>query len=558
MSGVITQAQIDDLESGINQAFAAIEQAIASKVYAESIPLVGDELKTAFDAAQTALTHVKSIKETVFNTLGTLTGAADYAESAVETAINQALAAYGSGSGLGTVVDAVINGGDVTFTFASAKTYTYDQALAADLGLGPLGISTAGTATAQLSYDFDLTVGVDSSGFYVNTATANEFELDLSLTAPDFSADATLGFLNFSVADEASSLTAGFSIDLTDGDGKLRLTELGNSFISATVEGAIDINLQLSGDMSSAAFPSISADLNVDWAFAAGTVVDPTDTNGSFGTTPTVAFNNVTVDLGSFIEDFIAPVFDKLGTILEPLHIALSVLNSDIKFLKIVPGWQDIFDLTGNTSGGEDVPDGKITLLDFLKMADPDSDLSGIIEVIALVDQIVDWAEFFTNNDFGPESYDLGSFAVDADLRNAALVIENAVPYVTAGAANLLAAIQGLDGPGFADVDPESHMTGQAIFEALIGSAHSTCRCSRIPQAWSTCFSARMSTSSRSNCRMSSLASRTSSSPRCLSSPASTSSCSARSSLSSTSRWVSIRAASASSPRPALPTMRRS
>jgi Ca2+-binding RTX toxin-like protein len=457
---VIEQQKIDDLKAGINQAFADIEGKLASVAFAEDLPILGTQMQAAYQASETALKHVTAIKDAAFVALNALNS---LDEVDVEAALNGALSA------LGTTVDIVIAGDDVAMNFTSDKTYSFSQNLASDLGLGGLGITTDGTATASLHYAFDLTVGVDAGGFYVGTGAANELEVDLSLAVDDGSFGATLGFLSFDATDDNSSLTANFDVNLSDGDGKLRLSELGNNYLAATVQGAADINIHLAGDMGSAAFPSMSLDLNVDWDFTAGTQVNPNDDNSGFGLVPTVALNNVTYDLGSFFEDYVKPLVDTIEKILKPIDIALAVLNSDIKALKILPNWQSIFDKTGAVDGNLDVPDGKITLLDFLKLGNPGINLAPLIQTMQLVDEVIDWAAFLSGKSFAPESYNLGSFDLQgADIRAAAFLIEEALPRITNAAASLEATILGLEGPGWT----ENGDTGGEIFLSLIGSPH--------------------------------------------------------------------------------------
>ncbi|WP_224705087.1 hypothetical protein [Devosia aquimaris] len=461
---VINQSQIDSLRLGIDSAFNAIEQALRVQVFAEKLPLIGDELSSAFDSAETALHHIQAIKQTLFTTLSTFNNAADYAETLVEQAINNALAQYGLGN-LGTIVDAVVSGGNVQLNFSSDKTYTYTQALESDLGLGALNVHTDGSATASIHYAFDLGVGVDANGFYVDTSAADELSIDLSVSGANLSAGADVGFLSFNATDQGSTLTANLDINLKDGDNRLRIAELGNDLLDASVQGAADINIHLTGDMGSAAYPSMSADLNVDWAFGAGTVVNPGDDNSSFGSRPTIAFNNVEYDLGSFLNDFVLPVLDQLEPILRPLDMALSVLTSDIKMLKLIPGWSAIFDKTGAVVNGQDVPDGKITLLDFLKMGDQDMDLAAVITAMEIIDEVVDWVDFLTLTPLTSVNYGIGGFEITEDIRNAATVLANATPHVTAAAGNLLDAIADLD-------DGQTDVSGSSILTAMVGSTH--------------------------------------------------------------------------------------
>ncbi|WP_445505332.1 hypothetical protein [Microvirga sp. G4-2] len=463
---------IEDLQAlatGIDQVLAKIESTLALEVYAEDIPIVGDELKAAFDQGTEALHTIQTLKNAITGAIHELANAQTYLETAVEAKINEAMAQAGF---IGAAVDAIINGGQVTLAFTTDKVLTYSQSLAADFGLAGLGLNaqTAGEATAEISYSFDFTVGVDGTtpdSFFLQTNGGSpELALGLSVTTPGLAADATLGFLNFAAVDQGSSLTGSFAVDIKDADGKLRLSELGNDMLDAKFSGNANLDLHLSTDMGDAALPKMSADLAVDWAFSSN-IVDPNDTNSNFGGAPTVAFNNVRYDFGTFVEDFIRPILDQLDPVLQPIHQALAVFKTDLTFLKIVPEWQSLLDKAGATEGGHDVGDGKITLIDFVKLANPSLDLGSTLQFIKLVDDIVEWAEFFQGKNFGADQYDLGSFQILADIRDAAFEMSKVVPTVTAAAADLSGFLGGLTLGGFSEQDPQTGETGQQILQDM-------------------------------------------------------------------------------------------
>ena len=432
---------------------------MAAQVYAEALPLVGDELRAAFDQGNQALATVTAMKSAIVGALASLNSAADYTEAVVQQAINAALNAAGF---VGNLVNVVISGSDVTLTFAETRSQTYSQALDADLGLPGLGIETAGSAQAQLDFALNLTMGVDATGFFVGTGGSNEITLGLDITAPSLTVDATLGSLNFNATDTGSSLIGDFAIDLRDAnnDGKLRIDELGGHLLDATLTANANIDVALLADMGTAALPQIGADLSVDWTFVASTV-NPDDDNSGFGALPTVSFNNVTMNLGSFIEGFVQPVLAQLEPILQPINTVLAVINSDIAVLKSIPNWQTLFERTG---------DDKITLLDLLKLAQPSLDLAPIQSFIDMVGDVLDWAEFLNSTSFGPDEYVIGDFQLSGgqDIRNLGFVLENA-PTTFGGFVDTLdTVIAGLSGSGWDAVDTGSGKTGGEIMEALV------------------------------------------------------------------------------------------
>jgi hypothetical protein len=471
---------LQTLEAGIDQVLGKIESALALEVFAEDIPIVGDKLKAAFDQGQEALHTIKTLKATIVTAITSLGNAQSYLESAIEEKINDALATAGF---IGSAVDAVINGGQATLAFTTDKTITYEQSLATDFGLPGLDLhtTTTGSAQAQLSYGFDFTVGVDGTGadsFFLQTGgTSPELAVDLSVATPNLGAHATLGFLNFDAVDQGSSLNGSFAVDIKDAnnDGKLRLSELGSDVLDARLSGSANLDVHLASNLGDAALPKMSADLNVDLAFSQY-LVDPNDDNTNFGSVPTVAFNNVAYDFGTFVEDFIQPILDQLDPILKPINQALAVFKTDLTFLKALPGWETIFDKAGGNNGGLDAADGKVTLIDFVKLAQPDANLVPAQKFIDLIDQIVDWAAFFQGKDFGPDAYDLGDFQILSDIRAAAFELSTAIATITQGAADLSGFLGGLaqgGQGGYGATDQNGQTGGQILQDMFTGGAFS-------------------------------------------------------------------------------------
>ena len=174
-----------------------------------------------------------------------------------------------------------------------------------------LNLQASGNATAALNYAFNLGVGVDAGGFYFNAATDN-LRIGVTTTLPA-TFTTNIGALRFQANAAGTSFTPSIGLNLndTDGtnDGKLR--SLTGNYLSPTLSGTAAIKLALTGDMSSTALPSINANLAVDWNF--GTAAAPSDLNaldnivGSplLAMAPKVAFNNVSIGLGSFFTNLL-------------------------------------------------------------------------------------------------------------------------------------------------------------------------------------------------------------------------------------------------------------
>ena len=80
-----------------------------------------------------------------------------------------------------------------------------------------------GDVEVSLSFVLETRVGVDPSGFFLDTTYANpELLVTLSVSASNLiDVDGDFGLLKLRVTDNGSSLVGTFSVDLVDSDGKL-------------------------------------------------------------------------------------------------------------------------------------------------------------------------------------------------------------------------------------------------------------------------------------------------------------------------------------------------
>ena len=273
-----------------------------------------------------------------------------------ETAVTVSLAMQGT--------SAVV----VSFQFADSYDI-FSVPLAADFGLPGLGFQSEGTLDAYFSYDAGLELVFPRSGeIYLNTNNDKTFlsaEFNTSLS-PDFKLTGGLGFLQLDAVNQASvndnvkiksqpastALDVAFSLDLSGdagSDGKLTLREfssldLGKVFqyeIAGDAAMSFGVTTSVNG---SAAIPSLSFDLasllplfnysNKDQAGAA-------DNKTSF------YFDNIKLDLGSYITQMLAPIVDGLDSILNPLYPIVDALYSDTHIFSAI-GIEKTFDVNGN------------------------------------------------------------------------------------------------------------------------------------------------------------------------------------------------------------------
>ena len=343
--GLVTQAEVDSLISGLESALTAVENALISEVFGESMPLLGNRLSQAAGQALPALHQVTGVKNAVKNGLAVLNGSPTYTKAQVEQAITNALSAAQI-TVAGVTIDAA-NPTDLKLSFSTSKAFPpLVLDLDGALGLPGLGVQTSGQMSTVFNYTLNLAVGVDAQGFYLNTANnASVFNVGFTTTVPGLTVPANLSRLRFILTDESAtdgdpvpptSFTGTFGVDLLDpsgADNRLRLSEItGTDLLNAVFTGNAAINLNLASDLGAATLPAISADLNVAWAFS-NAAVNPLDANATFGAVPVVAFRNVTLDLGSFLTKFAKPVLDQVREISEPVQPFVEAVQEDIPLL---------------------------------------------------------------------------------------------------------------------------------------------------------------------------------------------------------------------------------
>ena len=362
----LSQDQVAQLVTGFDQTLSKIEGDLITQVFGDSLPLLGSHLASAAAGGAPALHYVTALKAALSAGLGTLTGAANYTQQQVEQALGTALKAAGIQPGAGPTLD-LSNLADIHLAINTTDTFAaFDTALDADFGLPGLGLQSTGTAHTTVNYTFNFAVGLDGAGFYLNTAdNASTFHAGFNTQLAGLDVSGNLSQLRFHITDEsatdgdnvAPTLFAGnFVVDLLDpgtqgADDKLRLGELapGADLLNATLNGTARINLNLASDLGTAVLPNLAADLNVEWGFN-NAVVDAGAGPANFGLVPTVAFNHVSLGLGSFFSDFVSPVFSAVQTLTDPLQPIVDVLQTRIGFLSDLAGHDvTLLDVAGGT-----------------------------------------------------------------------------------------------------------------------------------------------------------------------------------------------------------------
>jgi hypothetical protein len=277
----------------------------------------------------------------------------------------------------------------VSFQFSDSYDI-FSVPLAADFGLPGLGFQSEGTLDAYFSYDAGLELIFPRSGeIYLNTKSDTnndsnndskndktflnaEFNTSLS---PDFKLTGGLGFLQLDALNQPSvndnvkinnqpastELDVTFKLDLSGdagSDGKLTLSELVSSSLDLEkvfqyeIQGAAAMSFGVTTSVNgSAAIPSLSFDLAsllplFDYSNKEHTA-DPENTTSFY-------FDNIKLDLGTYITQMLGPIVDGLDSILNPLYPIVDALYSDTHIFSTI-GIEKTFDAD---------KDGKVSALD--------------------------------------------------------------------------------------------------------------------------------------------------------------------------------------------------
>jgi Ca2+-binding RTX toxin-like protein len=287
----------------------------------------------------------------------------------------------------------------------SGSVDVFDEQLAFDIGIPGLGLSGNLTPQGAITWEIDLGFGVSkNTGFYFATGApdpemAVDFDIRLSSSDagdPPGTLVGTFGFLQVTAVDgdptnlctnesnpdevcrraddevdPRSTLGAHFAVDVRDpdNDGALSFAELTTSpdfsdLFAFSFEAVADVNLHLeTGFSQGAGLPKLIGDLHLDWSWAIGTAA-MTSNVGALepgpGSTLNLSIDELGLDVGSYISNFLKPIFSDIKRFTDPLKPVLDTISACIPVLSDLSGsCVSLLTLaeTLNGSEGEFVPD---------------------------------------------------------------------------------------------------------------------------------------------------------------------------------------------------------
>ncbi|HEX4366549.1 MAG TPA: LEPR-XLL domain-containing protein, partial [Rhodopila sp.] len=340
---------------------------------------------------------------------------------------------------------------DVQIVFTLGSTWSPGTQPTFNLGLPGLGLSVSqGAVSVSVGWNLTFTLGIDrDSGPYlvaptsgsnvtadiianVSTTAAITAQLGfLGLTAtqpvpgkPDPDNTAVTAYqtgvgLNFSAGFKGGSSTIG-------GESVIPVSQFGgnNLNISLTGSAAVDLDLALGFDISGGKvdtqYPNFTAQLLVGtasgssspgaWTFGVGL-------NGANSTSPDVALNNISLDLGDFLNNYLGKIINPLAEVLKPIQPILDFLATPIPIIN-----ESLIQAVISLFGG---------------------DVQGFSQIVSFVDAIVNFVGDFSNGQ--QLTIGLGNFNLDQfDLRQTPGSGGNAIPddTTTSGSSQLMSDLQ--------------------------------------------------------------------------------------------------------------------
>ncbi len=198
--------------------------------------------------------------------------------------------------------------------------------------------------------------------------------------------------------DGPSEISATLGLDVTSGSAdKITFGDLaaGDVGVDPVLEGGVHIDLHFRtgiGD-DSPDLPTLLGTFALDWNLALG---DPISA-------PTIAFDNLHLDLGTFFNEFLSPITSEIKKITGPLQPIIDVITAPI------PVVSDLAELVGGDP---------ITMISILEAA-TDSDLSlveAVAAFISFINGIPENADFqIALGDVAGAAREAGSFKVNAE-----------------------------------------------------------------------------------------------------------------------------------------------
>ena len=306
---------------------------------------------------------------------------------------------------------------DIEFnmTIEDLEAELFSQNLDFDIGIPGLSLEATGAALrGAIPWTITFGFGISKEhGFYFSTHENGDPEIVVSpeITISEAGAldnpnddvkpaelEGILGFIQVNLTDggadvpELSSLSADFTVDVKDPgaspDGRLTFDELssGPSFgdlLEFSFDATAKVNMHIETGFTGPGegLPKLVGDLNLLWEWGVTTSEDPDDMEPGDDSDLNIQLDNVGIDAGSFVSNFLAPVFADVKRFTDPLMPVIDTVSACIPVLS---------DLAGECTN-------LIDLAEFFGLVENKDTLDTIVAIIQFVNA-------------------LGAFAAEGDL----------------------------------------------------------------------------------------------------------------------------------------------
>lgn len=373
--GLLTDFNVCDLVTnatvlldGLDALLEMIQDALQSEVLSRNLPLVGKELSKAGNFIQDfreglladirlKLTSIgdplELVKEAFWNVLG-------------PAGLNLLVDENGDPVQSADVIDIDCQQveGEVVLLFniwvskTLALVDTTSNPVGFDIGIPGLGLAVEANVVVEVGFTLNLLFGLSSTdGFFFDTngddgldTDDRELTVGVFVTVPGLKAKGQLWMLEAEISEESdgedsngaprseSVLDLGFSVDIFDADGRLTFSEMvGGGFdlgetIDVDLGGSAQVHLDLDVSFGEdARFPRFLAEIDGTWEWDA---LDEDEGEGA----PQFSFNNVRLDLGSFISKFLIPILKDIKSIVDPAKPLIDLLTAELPVFSELAG----------------------------------------------------------------------------------------------------------------------------------------------------------------------------------------------------------------------------
>ncbi|MEB3282382.1 MAG: choice-of-anchor L domain-containing protein [Lyngbya sp.] len=325
------------IESELNQFFLNLEDSLTLTDFSQNLPIIGN---VSENISTQATNFIGQIRESINNQFEEIEP-----ENLTSETIQLAFLTALGEEGLNLLTEDNLDINETSDNLQFNLTLNTEPVILTNTplnfaeGIPGINLSINGEAQTALGLEFNLNFGVNSTeGFYIDTETDQEINLNLKATTPDLEATGTLGLLTVDVTDEdaddnpenegdidndginPTQLESSFIIDIQTDDNQLFANELDENnlfdLIQTTINGSADLNFNLKSSADLPLLPSIKADFNLNWS--------------DLLATPSISFNNVALEADSFLNQFASPILDGINTVTEPLTPFINALQKEV------------------------------------------------------------------------------------------------------------------------------------------------------------------------------------------------------------------------------------